>query len=396
MTDRNTIRILEHRRALVRDQVTRILLVDDDPILADLAKAHLTTPTTEVESAPEGATAWATLQTRSFDIVLLDIDMPVMGGFELLEKLRADSRFAGLPVVMLTGREDIESIDRAFTLGANSFITKPINWRQLSYALRYVLRTTRMETDLLRERKRSLELLQLTNSLLSLIKLEARTPLSAIIGYADCIRQEIDGPVGAGSYIRYAEQIGFAARQLQDGFSDLIQYAQLASGAAQLVDDEYLASRVMDAAVAGLPDKLANRPGILNIVKPDEDILLMCDRHWLARALRHLLEIAIEKKGVERVEFAMRHIPLGDAIFMITVNDGAVANNATGSTAETTTLESVRHQMGVGVPFARRIAELHDGELFVGARDGLSIMEIAIPAQRVIEVVREHSTTEAA
>ena len=58
-------------------------------------------------------------------------------------RIRADARLGDMPVIMLTGHEDIASIDRAYQVGATSFVAKPVNWRQLSYQIRYVIRTTR-------------------------------------------------------------------------------------------------------------------------------------------------------------------------------------------------------------------------------------------------------------
>lgn len=352
----------------VLDEATRILFVDDDRILSEFAKVHLATPSTTIESAADGAEAWERLNAEAFDVVLLDIEMPVVDGFKLLEKLRADARFAQLPVVMLTGREDIASIDRAFQLGATSFVTKPINWRQLSYSIRYVLRTTRMERELLRERKRSQELLELTNNLLSLIRLEARTPLSAIIGFCDCISQEIDGPVGE-SYLNYAGQIGAAARQMQGSFMDLIQYAQLSSGAATLAEEEYSAAKLLDAAVAGLA---VPADGALVTQRPEDSFYLQCDLMWMSRAVRHLLEAALDTG--RKVELAITPTEEGGARLTI-----ASTGDGVGS-APATTQESVRNGKGVGVAFARCVVELHGGAVTIRETgDGMAVTEIVLP-----------------
>lgn len=122
----------------------RLLVVDDDPIQREFAKVYLAAPTVEVELAENGAAGLALLRSASFDIALIDIDMPVMNGFELLAAIRADTALAHLPVIMITGREDVESIDRAYELGASSFVTKAVNWRLLSYQIRFVLRATRV------------------------------------------------------------------------------------------------------------------------------------------------------------------------------------------------------------------------------------------------------------
>jgi DNA-binding response OmpR family regulator len=131
----------------VLDQSARILVVDDDPIFSEFARVHLSTPAASVDTAPNGEVAFGLLTHDDFDIVLCDIEMPVLDGFELLAKIRSDSRLNNLPVVMLTGKEDILSIDRAYNLGATAFTTKPVNWRSLSYQIRYVLRNSKMGSD---------------------------------------------------------------------------------------------------------------------------------------------------------------------------------------------------------------------------------------------------------
>ena len=66
--------------------------------------------------------------------------MPGMNGIDLVKAIRADAQLAGLPVIMVTSHEDIGTIDAAYRVGATSFITKPVNWRLLSYQIKYVLR----------------------------------------------------------------------------------------------------------------------------------------------------------------------------------------------------------------------------------------------------------------
>jgi DNA-binding response OmpR family regulator len=87
------------------------------------------------------------LRTTPCDLAVLDIEMPELDGFGLLATIRADAVLGNLPVMMLTGHEDIASIDRAFTLGANAFAPKPVNWRLLSYQIRYVLRACSLERE---------------------------------------------------------------------------------------------------------------------------------------------------------------------------------------------------------------------------------------------------------
>jgi CheY-like chemotaxis protein len=123
----------------------KILFVDDDPILREFAQVHLTTDAAQVRVAADGLEALEALESYQADAVLLDLEMPGMDGFEALDRLRADPRYASLPVIVVTGREDVAAVDRAFEAGATSFVVKPLNWRLLSYQLRYVHRATLAE-----------------------------------------------------------------------------------------------------------------------------------------------------------------------------------------------------------------------------------------------------------
>ena len=118
----------------------KILVTDDDPIQRAFATAYLEKTAGEVHTCENGQEAVRKLAAEPFDCALLDIDMPHMNGFETLEALRSNPALKRLPIIMVTSREDVASIDRAYRLGASSFTTKPVNWTLLSYQIRYVVR----------------------------------------------------------------------------------------------------------------------------------------------------------------------------------------------------------------------------------------------------------------
>lgn len=134
-----------HKWSYVFNERTRILVVDDDPILREFASVYLSSPLSQVESVANANAALELLAREEFDIILVDIEMPGMDGIALVERMRAQDKLRAVPIIMITCREDIASIDRAYTAGATSFTTKPLNWRQLSYQLRYVIRASKSE-----------------------------------------------------------------------------------------------------------------------------------------------------------------------------------------------------------------------------------------------------------
>lgn len=127
----------------------RILFVDDDPILREFALVHLAAENTSIDVMGDGIEALEHIDRLNPDIILLDLEMPKMDGFEFLGQLRANPRYANTPVIVCTGREDVKAVDRAFEAGATSFVVKPLNWRLLTYQIRYVIRAGRPEGAML-------------------------------------------------------------------------------------------------------------------------------------------------------------------------------------------------------------------------------------------------------
>jgi two-component system, sensor histidine kinase and response regulator len=192
----------------VLNEPIAILIVDDDPILREFASVHMSTPTARVETAANGEIAFRLLKDIRFDVVLVDIEMPVLDGFSLLQKIRSDADLCHLPVIMLTGHDDVVSIDRSYQLGATAFATKPVNWRQLSYEVRYVLRASRMEQDLRLAYDRATEKELRSRGTLQSLQQECRDNLKSILRCIDECRAAADAaPVATKSRIEQIESL---------------------------------------------------------------------------------------------------------------------------------------------------------------------------------------------
>ena len=90
----------------------------------------------EPKTATNGVEALAALRAHGADLVLLDISMPVMGGFETLSTIRADPQLNAVPVLMVSGTDDETQIDRCRELGASGFLLKPFTFDELERKLR--------------------------------------------------------------------------------------------------------------------------------------------------------------------------------------------------------------------------------------------------------------------
>ncbi|MGI9223690.1 MAG: two-component system response regulator [Woeseiaceae bacterium] len=117
-----------------------VLVVDDDAATRYVLASTLGPEGFSVIEAEGGQAAIDSFGAAQPDIVLMDVEMPETDGYKACEAIRSDDNGTDVPIVMVTGHDDPQSIDRAFAVGATDFISKPINWSLISHRLRYILR----------------------------------------------------------------------------------------------------------------------------------------------------------------------------------------------------------------------------------------------------------------
>ena len=124
-----------------------ILVVDDDASALVLMRAALRKAGFDVTIAQSGEVALSSFRASSFDMVMLDVDMPGMSGYEVCTALRAEADPL-LPIVMVTGLDDMQSVESAYHAGATDFIAKPFNWALIGHRVKYLMRAHQASTAL--------------------------------------------------------------------------------------------------------------------------------------------------------------------------------------------------------------------------------------------------------
>ena len=122
---------------------TLILVVDDNQDNVNIAREILLSRGFEVRVAYNGQSALASVEQQRPDLVLLDVMMPQMSGMEVLDRLRANPATAGVPVILVTAKDQDEDILAGYKYGADYYITKPFSAKQLLYGIGLVLGTER-------------------------------------------------------------------------------------------------------------------------------------------------------------------------------------------------------------------------------------------------------------
>src|SRR5581483_5641949 len=131
----------------------RILVVDDNALNRNVLSRRLERQGYDVHEAVNGEAALDRIATEGFDLVLLDIVMPVMDGFDVLERMRRDRRMRTVPVVVISALDEVASVVRAIEMGAEDYLFKPFDPVLLRARIGALLERKRLRQELLVQEK---------------------------------------------------------------------------------------------------------------------------------------------------------------------------------------------------------------------------------------------------
>jgi class 3 adenylate cyclase len=198
-----------------------ILVVDDDAVSRSMLSRRLEANGHRVTTARDGAEGLALVRSEDFDVVLLDVVMPAVDGYRMLEELKSEPRLRHLPVVMVTAVDDIESAVRCIELGADDYLAKPID---------PVLLTARVNAGLAKKRLHDLEVRHVEEVDRLNRRLEARVEeqMAELVRTGE-LKRFMPHQVAEGLLAgQLAPDGGFERRKLTILFADMVGFTDLA------------------------------------------------------------------------------------------------------------------------------------------------------------------------
>ena len=130
------------------NKISRILVVDDNQQNLELLVAYLENMEYELETATDGAEALEKIENNPPDLILLDVMMPRMSGFECCRKLKSTPKMRDIPVLMVTALNAMEDIEQAVDCGTDDFISKPVNRIELRTRVKNLLEVRNLKDKL--------------------------------------------------------------------------------------------------------------------------------------------------------------------------------------------------------------------------------------------------------
>ena len=219
-----------------------ILVVDDDTANLRMASHILTSENMRVSCLKSGKDVMKYLRQNRPDIILLDIHMPGMDGFETLAAIRENEETTDIPVIFLTADDDSDTETRGLKVGAMDFIKKPFVPEILLLRVRHTIKLTRLQTGLSREVEKKTQEVTAQHEKIERISMQIVKALSGAIDAKDTYTN--------GHSTRVADYSKEIARQA--GYSEKMQ------------NDIYMMGLLHDVGKIGVPDAIINKPAKLS------------------------------------------------------------------------------------------------------------------------------------
>ncbi len=342
----------------------KVLIVDDVTKNIQVVANFLQQAGYEINFAVSGDSALNHIQQEKFDLILLDIMMPEMDGFEVCQKLKDNDETKDIPVIFLTAKTDIESIKKAFNAGGVDYITKPFNKAEL---------LARVKTHLeLQQQKKDLRELNATKEkFFSIIAHDLKSPLNQLLGLSDILIKEIEK--GNIEEIKsLAIFINDSAKSGRTLLENLLDWSRSQTGVInyqpEIIDLKSLTNEILE-----LLEKNANQKNVTldNII--NDEIFAYVDSNMIKTILRNLISNGIKftpKGGKIRVN-AIKYenevvcsvsdngigIENDDIkkLFRIDINPNTVGNSTEKGT-------------GLGLILCEEFVEINQGKIWVESK----------------------------
>jgi len=378
-----------------------ILVVDDDPVVRSLMRATLERDGFTVIEARDGVEACRLYEEHHPDLLLVDLVMPHMDGFELCRVLRGRAESAYVPIVVATSLDDVPSIARAYDAGATDFIPKPLNWLVLNHRVRYILRASRAFEELRRNQDRLIaakEAAEAANraksEFLANMSHELRTPLNAIIGFSGMMSDRMFGPLNE-KYAEYANIIGDSGRHLVAIITDILDLAKADADRLLLTEEQVEIAEIVELGSKIIED-MARRAQIEFVSEIKKPLPAMIgDPAKLTQILVNLLSnavkftapggtvrLTIEQPLSQGITFRVEDTGIGmspDQIPIALAPFGQVGNSLTRQ----------HDGVGLGLPLTKRLVELHGGTIEIDSEPGKgTIASVHLPEERLCRTER--------
>lgn len=354
------------------DSGASILVVDDTPANLQVLVGLLKERGHRVRPVLEGRLALRAARAEVPDLILLDINMPDMNGFEVCEQLKADPKLADTPVIFISGNTETVDKVRAFSVGGVDYVTKPFQMAEVEarVATHLELRRKRRELQESLEALRRLETLR--DSLVHMVVHDLRSPLAAISACLEVIKWDAEE--------QHRQELAADVETALHATRTIIRLVNSVLDVSKMEGAE-MRLRLVPADIAAVAresvDELESLVGTRQLVRewPEDPVMAIVDRDVVSRVLQNLLGNALKftpATGAITVE-----VEANDDMVRVAVSDTGpgIPREYRERVFEKfgqvdAVLRGQRFSTGLGLTFCRLAVEAHGGRIGVDSEVG--------------------------
>ena len=350
-----------------------ILIVDDTPANLQVLAGMLKDRGYKVRPVPSGKLALLAAERDPPDLILLDINMPEMNGYEVCEHLKAADSLQGIPVIFISALTEPLDKVKAFAIGGVDYLTKPFQMEELHARVETHLKLRRLQIELEETNARLAKADRRKNEFLAMLAHELRNPLAPICNALQIMRltasrerQRPEDEAVQSASAMMERQVGQMVRLVDD----LLDVSRISQGKIELRSGRIDLASVVHHAVEAIRPQCKSMDHALTVTLPPKPIFLNADPTRLAQVVGNLLNNA--SKFTDK----------GGQIWLTVEREGKqavirVRDNGIGIAADQlprifemfvqidTSLERSVSGLGIGLTLVKTLVEMHDGTVEV-------------------------------
>lgn len=368
--------------------IPTILVVDDTQQNVQVLTQMLRGKQYKVLAAFNGEDAIALLSRKTPDLILLDVMMPGMDGFETCREIRKESAYDDIPIIFLSALSDVEAKVKALESGGVDYITKPFQQLEVLARIELHLRLRRLELERQENVARLEKMNQEKDEVLGIISHDMRNPIGGIIGISNFLRT--DGPSDDKELVDMLTLIESSAERLLSLVNDLLDIALIEANSLQLTFSETDIGAYCNDVIQ-LHRATAKSKGVrLELIEKVEGIQAEVDVTKFSQIIGNLVSNAIkftDEGGQVRVEIGSS--PTDSSQLQLQISDSGMGipkdlmprlfekfgAQRLGTKGEKGT--------GLGMPLVKRYVDLHHGTVTVDSMEKIgTTFTIRIPLKQ--------------
>lgn len=355
-----------------------ILIVDDNRNNVDIVEQNLIESGFRVIKAYDGKEALERVKESNPDLILLDVMMPKLSGYEVCRYLKGNPQYSMIPIILLTARDDIDSKMEGFECGADDYLSKPINMLELVARVKAILHLKFLQDSLAQKNKelyaankKLKELDQLKTDFTAMIVHDIRNPLTSVLYALECVEDFFNFKASIDETKQMLESGMTQVKRILNLVNDLLDIAKIEDDKLELVKEYFDITELIQYIITNVQPIIRERKQSIDSKFFQNQVLVYGDSEKISRVIENLLSNAI-KFSPEGETITITLEPYEEDFIKVSVKDKGEGIPADVIPKLFDRFQQVRRRRegkmkgtGLGLTISKKFVEAHGGRIWV-------------------------------